>query len=49
MNFTEIEFSKRDENRRLNIPSKITEELAEETGIHCGGGSMNIIKVMYTL
>src|SRR3989339_22718 len=36
-----IELSNYDLKRELKIPAVITEELAEETGIHIGDGSMN--------
>lgn len=39
-----IEFSNQDIKRKLEIPNTITKELAEETGIHVGDGSMNIYK-----
>ena len=37
----EIGLSKNDRGRGLNLPLEITEDLAEETGIHVGDGSMN--------
>ena len=35
-----IEFSPQDVNRGLKLPTKVTPELAEETGIHIGDGCM---------
>lgn len=37
-----IEFSPQDVNRGLKLPTKVTPELAEETGIHIGDGYMGI-------
>ncbi len=37
-----IEFSPQDVNRGLKLPTKVTAELAEETGIHIGDGCMGI-------
>ena len=44
MQFSSIELSKIDEKRGFIIPHNISEDLAEETGIHCGDGSMNHYK-----
>jgi len=38
----EILFSFKDKIRKLTIPNKINDKLAEEIGIHLGDGSMNI-------
>lgn len=38
---TYIKFSQEDLRRRIDLPDEITPELAEETGIHIGDGSMS--------
>ena len=38
---SKIIFNARDLNRNIKIPKKITSDLAEETGLHIGDGSMN--------
>lgn len=38
---TDIKFSQKDLRRRVELPDEITPELAEETGIHIGDGSMS--------
>lgn len=40
LDLTNIEFSKRDIEKGITIPTKLTEELAEDIGIHIGDGSM---------
>lgn len=39
---SKVQFSPQDVNRGLKLPFKVTAELAEETGIHIGDGSMSI-------
>lgn len=40
LDLTNIEFSKRDIEKEIIIPTELTEELAEDIGIHIGDGSM---------
>ncbi|RLG12232.1 hypothetical protein DRN73_03135 [Candidatus Pacearchaeota archaeon] len=42
-----IDLSIFDKKRKLKIPKKINEDLAEEVGIHVGDGSMNIYNKSY--
>jgi len=41
LNSSKIKFSRADLNKKLILPERITPELAEETGLHIGDGSMN--------
>ena len=41
INTSKINFSSNDLKRNIKIPEEITTELAEETGLHIGDGSMN--------
>ena len=41
---SEIMFNSSDLNKNIKLPRKITTELAEETGLHIGDGSMNFYK-----
>ena len=53
--FSKIKFSSADIKKNLYIPEKLSDELAEETGLHIGDGSMNFynnknnFKGMYSL
>lgn len=40
LNLNEIKFSKTDRVKNIRLPTEITKELAEETGIHLGDGCM---------
>jgi hypothetical protein len=39
-NLSEIEFSRRDKEKGIIIPTRLTKELAEDIGIHLGDGSL---------
>lgn len=47
VNMEKVILSRSDVRRSISIPRKFTEELAEETGIHIGDGSLNIYKGRY--
>jgi len=40
LNLNDVEYSKRDREKGIIIPNKLTEELSEDIGIHIGDGSM---------
>lgn len=44
LDISKIKFSRADLIKELIIPKQINKELAEETGLHIGDGSMNFYK-----